>query len=380
MVQNIHEGIEGLKEIRILGKEKYFHRMLEKNAKVFAEASINANIVSTMPRYFLELILIVFIVLLVFKSIFFDQNFNDLLPTISMFGIAAMRLAPSTSQIISSISRLRHNAHSIDLLYDDLKSLKGLHSSEKGHISMSRVEKDQPCKPFHSIELQQVQFTYPKTNKLVLDNLSITIRAGDSIGLIGSSGSGKTTMVDLLLGLLEPNKGKILYNNKPLIKNLADWQSTVGYLPQKVFLIDDTLRKNIALGVDEEEISDNKILEALHQARLTELVMQLPKGINTTLGEHGIRLSGGQRQRVALARAFYHQRSVLIMDESTSALDNETEHEIVEEIKRLKGRKTIIVIAHRLTTLQHCDYIYRMDNGKLVQDGDYESVIKKSNK
>ena len=220
-----------------------------------------------------------------------------------------------------------------------------------------------------------MQFTYQKTKCPALKQVTLNIRAGESIGLIGPSGSGKTTMVDVLLGLLEPQKGEIYYNGKDLIESLDEWRAQVAYLPQQVFIIDNSLRNNIALGMEDEEIDDVQLHEAIRQARLTELVEQLPDGVETILGERGIRLSGGQRQRVALARAFYHGRSVLVMDEATSALDNETEQEIVEEIRHFKGKKTMIVIAHRLTTVQHCDRIYRLENGEITETGSPDQVL-----
>ena len=193
---------------------------------------------------------------------------------------------------------------------------------------------------------------------------------------MGGSGAGKTTLIDVILGLLEPQTGGVLYNGQPMDFNrMREWRSQVAYLPQQVFLIDDTFRRNIALGLDENEIDDVRVVMAAEQAQLADLIKGLPDGIETVLGERGIRLSGGQRQRVALARAFYHQRDVLVLDESTSALDNETEREVVREISQLKGSNTMIVIAHRLTTLQHCDRIYRLDAGCIVDSGSYESII-----
>ncbi len=195
--------------------------------------------------------------------------------------------------------------------------------------------------------------------------------------MIGPSGSGKTTLVDLLLGLLEPQAGKLLYNNESFSAAQAEWRSQVAYLPQQVFLFDNTVRCNVALGEDETEVDEARLHEALEQARLSEVVKQLPYGLDTLLGENGVRLSGGQRQRVALARAFYHNRSVLVMDEATSALDNETENEIVEEIERFKGQKTMIVIAHRLSTVLQCDRIYRLENGCIIEVGSPEKLTNK---
>ena len=231
---------------------------------------------------------------------------------------------------------------------------------------------------FKDLRLRNVVFSYHNKQQLALEDISMKIQSGDSIGLIGLSGSGKTTLLDILLGLLEPQSGDIEFNGRQLQDNLEEWRSQVAYLPQQVFLIDNSMRCNVALGVEESVIDETKLREALRQARLSELVEQLPEGVDTILGERGVRLSGGQRQRVALARAFYHGRSVLVMDEATSALDNETEKEIVAEIQRLKGQKTMIVIAHRLTTVQHCDRIYRLEQGRIVEEGTPDQVLKKA--
>ena len=222
-------------------------------------------------------------------------------------------------------------------------------------------------------------FFYPDSKNNALENISLEIHAGESIGFIGPSGSGKTTLLDALLGLFEPQKGVIEYNSRNIKNNLKEWQSQIAYIPQEIFLIHGSLRHNVALGINEEDIDDNRLNESLRQARLSDMVENLPEGVNTILGERGIRFSGGQRQRVALARAFYHGRNILVMDEATSALDSETEKEIVSEIERLKGNKTMIVIAHRLTTLKHCDRIYKLQDGKIVNMGSYSEIIGEEN-
>ncbi len=370
MLKGIQEGLSGFKELRILGKESYFHKMVDKGAKGYAKASVHSTVIATAPRYLLEFLLITFVVLLVIWSLMMEGGTEKLLPTLSMFGVASMRLAPSAYQIINSITHIRYGRHSTGLLYLDTKNSKEdieLESDDSAESGSS---------PFHSIEFSGVGFSYLNTETTAIDNVTLKINAGESIGLIGASGSGKTTMVDLLLGLLVPQTGKILYNDKPLKECLLDWTSKIAYLPQQVFLVDDTLRNNIALGLNEKEIDESKIIESINQARLMDLVDQLPKGVNTILGERGARLSGGQRQRVAIARAFYHGRDVLIMDEATSALDHETELEITEEIKRFKGKKTMIIIAHRLTTVQHCDKIYKFERGNIIASGAPQDILK----
>ncbi len=370
MVQGINEGIEGLKEIRILGCEDYFHKFVVDNANQYAIYSSKTQIIRLVPRYLLELMLVVFIVLLVVGTILSGQDVNILLPTLSLFGMASIRLIPSTNILLTGLSFLRSGRDATSRLYCDvLKMTRYTKSVKNSNHSSSCSE------PFQSLTFEHVSFHYSESLKNSLEDLTLTINKGDSIGLVGTSGSGKTTLVDTMLGLLEPQKGVIKLNNKPLNEMLVNWRENVAYLPQQVLLTDSTLRCNVALGVPENEINEQKLFSAIEQARLSELVKQLPDGVDTVIGERGARISGGQRQRVALARAFYHERSVLIMDEATSALDNETEKEIVEEIKRLKGQKTLIVIAHRLTTVEHCDRIYRLEDGEIVEEGSYASVI-----
>jgi ABC-type bacteriocin/lantibiotic exporter with double-glycine peptidase domain len=297
---------------------------------------------------------------------------ETMIPTLGLFGVAALRLTPSVNQLINGFIRIRHGRYATSRLCADLKNL-GNHVP-KEPISF-KVEKK--IEPFRELLLKDVNFSYSNTKDRSIKNLTMYIETGESIGLIGSSGAGKTTLVDILLGLLEPQDGEILYNGHSLCDSLAGWRTQVAYLPQNVFLIDNTLRRNVALGLSDSKIDEFILHEALRQARLTELVDQLPKGVETFIGEHGVRLSGGQRQRVAMARAFYHGRNVLVMDEATSSLDHETEREIVEEIKHLKRKKTLIVIAHRLTTVQHCDRIYRLEKGRIAETGSFEQVVKK---
>ena len=372
MVRGVQEGIEGLKEVRILGKEEYFYRMVHEGAREAARVDALTQVITLASRYLLEVTLVVFVVSMVWLILLGGMDLQILVPTLGMFALAAWRLMPAANTLSTSLIQLRYNRDSISRLYRDLQTV--------AHIPLEARESPVESEPdgFRKLTLKQVQFTYPKARQPSLKDISLQIRAGERIGLIGPSGSGKTTLVDMLLGLLEPQVGELRYNDRPLKEALAQWRAQVAYLPQQVFLIDDQLRRNVALGVEDAEIDEARVSEALRQACLEELVRQLPDGVDTFLGERGVRLSGGQRQRVALARAFYHGRSVLVMDESTSALDNDTEREIVDEIRQLKGQKTLIVIAHRLTTVQYCDRIYRLQNGAIVEQGTYESVVQGS--
>jgi ATP-binding cassette, subfamily B, bacterial PglK len=370
LVQGIHEGIEGLKEIRVLGKESHFHRMVDDGASEYARFHTLAQVVTAVPKYLLEFTMVVFVVGLVLFNVLAGRDLGLLVPTLGMFGVAALRLMPAANALSSGLLQLRYARHSIRQLYRDLRALDGVRLETPTRVDAARPER------FRSLVLDRVHFTYANSPTAALEDLSMEIRADESIGLIGASGAGKTTLVDVLLGLLEPQRGELRYNGRPLKEALAEWRSQVAYLPQQTFLLDSTLRQNVALGVEEDEIDEQRLRESLRQARLADLAAQLPEGVSTLIGERGVRLSGGQRQRVAIARAFYHGRDVLVMDEATSALDNETEREIVEEIRRLKGQKTLIVIAHRLTTVQHCDRIFRLKDGRIVEQGTYDEVLR----
>ena len=325
--------------------------------------------------------MVTFIVLLVLGTQKFGQDLNVLLPTLGVFSVAALRLLPMTNTLSGSLVKLRFFRDAVSKIYRDFEQLKQFpieiiddnkYNSDDLTSTMLKEE------PFRKLELDNLTFRYPNATQDALSGISLKIQTGDAVGFIGPSGAGKTTMVDLLLGLLKPQSGEMRYNDKPLIEAMEGWRAQAAYLPQDVFLIDNTLRSNVALGIGNKDIDNLRLNEALRKARLNKLVEQLPDGVETLLGERGVRLSGGQRQRVALARAFFNDRSVLVMDEATSALDDKTEQDIVDEILHLKGHITMIVIAHRLTTVKHCDRIYKLNEGQIVDEGSFDSVVNKS--
>ena len=367
MLQGINEAIFGLKEIRVLKKEEYFFNKVDKASVEAAEMTVKSQFISSMPRYIVELVLVLFILLLVLTFITFNIDMQGIVVTLSMFGVAAIRLAPSTNFIVSGITLIRFGRNGLKILYEDMISFE----KKFKNFEENKFKKQDK---FKSLKLRNISFAY-EGNKNAINNLSLDIHKGQSIGLIGESGSGKTTLADIILGLLEPQKGEIILNDIPLLENISELRSQVAYLPQEVFLIDATFKSNIALGVDEEFIDEGTLQNAITKSSLTETVEELPDGLDTVLGERGVRLSGGQRQRVAIARAFYHQKSLLVMDESTSALDYSTEKEIVDSIASLNGQTTTIVIAHRLSTLANCDLIIKMHNGQIVQSGTYKEVV-----
>jgi len=359
MISGVKEGIEGLKEIRILGNENFFYKRVRNNSRTFSNFQIKNQFLGSLPKYLMEFLLIFFITVVVYFGVYSETGLGDIIPTLSMFGVAAMRLLPAANTISGSVTKLRYGKDAIDRLFLDVRQLRSLkkHRNPYHATDMKKFE-------FNSVSLESVCFGYKDTHINVLDDISISINKGDSIGIIGPSGSGKSTLIDILLGFNKPKTGRVLVNNGDLSQNLYSWMNMVAYLPQQAFLIDGTISQNIALG--EDHIDVDKVHDSIKKASLGSYVAGLPDGIDTVIGERGVRLSGGQRQRVVLARAFYFKKDVLIMDESTSALDYETEKEIVSEINKLKGSKTIVVIAHRMSTVENCNYIYKLDKGRIT--------------
>ena len=369
MIKAISEGMHGYKEIRILGKETFFHDKVKENSNNVARVQGNYQTLIMVPRYLLEFIIITALVISVLVSIKFGSDLQLLAPTIALFGVAAIRLLPMMNFYSEGINRLRYSRYYVSLLYNDVSKLKR-------YKAIKEKESTENSDLFMHITLKNTSFIYLGTQHHAIDDISMTIKAGEAIGIIGASGSGKTTLINTILGLIEPQSGNILYNNLPLNNNIHKWHKHVAYLPQDSFITDDSVRHNVALGIEDSKIDDSHVYQSLRKASLDDLIEQLPDDINTILGENGMRLSGGQRQRIVLARAFYHNRDVLIMDESTSALDNATEREVVNEIQKLKGSITLIVIAHRMSTIEHCDRIYLLENGKIKDQGNYKHIVR----
>ena len=363
MVRDINEGIGGLKEIRSLNKERFFYNIFKENSLNYAIAGSRSTLIETIPRYAVEFILISFFIAVVLSS---GRILSDFLPTLGILGVASMRLIPSVSLISTSISQLRYGQDAVNRLHDDLigyseSNFDYNYSSKKENSNIVLKE----SKKFQSLEIRDISFSYDSKSRLLINHLSLKINAGDSIGIMGKSGSGKTTLIDILLGLLEVKSGDVLLNNRVLKNDLYLLRNCVAYLPQEVFLIDSSVKNNIALGVPDSEILLEKLNDSIKKARLDDFVEQLEEGINTNIGEKGSLLSGGLRQRIVLARSFYFDKAILVMDESTSSLDAETEKEIMNEIRTLKGIKTIIVISHKIEILKFCDKVYDLKNGKL---------------
>jgi ATP-binding cassette, subfamily B, bacterial PglK len=375
MIRLVNHGLGGLKETRVIGCESYFSEQLEQQAKKFSHGASLAVSFSSLPRYVIEAFLITFLIIFTFLFISINQhsqNPQNLSAVLGIFALSSIRLLPAVSSLLSSMNSIRYKSYSLDKLYLDFKELETLHLP-KEKISNQKREN---MKMFSErVALDNVIYSYPGASKKSLTGISLEIKKGQSIGLIGKSGAGKTTLVDIILGLLIPLDGDILLDNVSIYKNLRGWQDMIGYVPQSIFLIDDTLERNIAFGVQDDQINHQQLYNAIEAAQLLELIEQLPNGLQTMVGERGVLLSGGQRQRVGIARALYHEREILVFDEATAALDNETEALVTESIKALSGIKTMIIIAHRLSTIEHCDTIYMMKDGQVVKSGSYQDVV-----
>jgi ABC-type multidrug transport system fused ATPase/permease subunit len=377
IIRILNHGLGGLKETRIIGCEPYFEAQMNSAAKKYSTNMGLASGYSNLPRYIVEAVIISFLIVFAFLFVTFNQDDGQNITSIfGIFAIASIRLLPATGNTISCISVIRYNIHSLDSLYAELKEAEEFEFQNGFNTLPVYHSQLQPKLAFQSqITIKNLVYKYPNAPKDTLDSISLTIEKGHSIGLIGKSGSGKTTLVDVLMGLLSPQSGDILVDGISVKNQVRAWQNLIGYVPQSIFLIDDTLERNIAFGVPDNQIDRQKVQAALQAAQLSEVVERLPMGLNTAVGERGVLLSGGQRQRVGIARALYHEKEILVFDEATAALDNETENLITDATKALSGSKTIIIIAHRLSTIEHCDRIYRLEQGCITQSGNYQTVV-----
>ena len=367
VTKTVNESIQGLKEIKILGKQNFFEDILKENVDIYAKNNINADLIRTQPKHIIELIFVIAFTLAVVFFTPLQNDFQSLIPTLGVFLFAAIRLMPTLNQMLASVNVLRIGYYPTTLLFEDMTTKQDLEEDDY----KANILKD----GFTSMLLKNVFFSYKNDKEHQLNGISLQVDKNKSIGLFGQSGSGKTTLVDVMLGLLEPSKGEIHLNNK-IVKNNKEFRNLVAYIPQDIFIINDSVKNNITLTGRDEVVDDVLLEDVVLRSRLKEVINNLPEGINTNIGERGVKLSGGQKQRIAIARALYNKREVLIMDEATSALDNNTEKEIIDEIRKLKGKVTMVVIAHRLTTLQHCDEIYEISNGRISEKYNYEDISK----
>ena len=360
----IYESVTGIKEIKVANKENYFINGYADCGAGYVNAVQKYNLYNSTPRLLIETIAIAGMIGYMLAVMATGTSIASLLPQLTVLAAAAARLLPSANRINNYLTSIAYFEPFLDNVSDNLQN--EIHDTTINYNSDDyRVKESVEKLPVtRTIRLEDITYKYPGTDKLILEKATMDIPVGKSVGIVGTSGAGKTTIVDVLLGLLQPENGRILADGVDVNTNYRGWLKNIGYIPQTIFMTDSTIRKNVAFGVPEDEIDDAKVWQALKEAALDEFVKELPEGLDTQIGERGIRLSGGQRQRIGIARALFEDPEVLVLDEATSALDNDTEAAIMDSINRLHGRKTLVIIAHRLQTIEKCDMIYSIGDGK----------------
>ena len=369
MIKWVNQGLGGVKEIKILGREDFFLQAYNKHNIGYGRSMLYLRTFSDLPRLLIEGLVMGSVLLVVGFMLLLKQDMQTLIPTLGLFAMAAVRLMPSMNRILSGLTSARYYSASVNNIYHDLKELENVPSSPNERVVSEVFSFNQ------SIKLENISFRYHGAEKDSLKDVSLTILKGQSIAFVGPSGAGKTTIVDALLGLLEPGSGRVLVDGVNINTNLAGWQQKIGYIPQPIYLSDDTIKRNVAFGVEDDKIDDEQVWTALRAAQLEDFIVSLPDKLDTMVGEHGVRISGGQRQRIGIARALYHNPEILVLDEATAALDNETESEVTKAIEALSGTKTIIAIAHRLTTVRNFDCLFFMKDGKIVDAANFENLL-----
>lgn len=364
----ILQSFSGIKEIKVSNKEEFFVDNYNSNYGQFAVLQRQQSMLRFMPRPIMESVCICGLLVAIIIKIQIDgSDITSFVPILSVFALAAFRMLPSFNRITGNLGSMMFDIPAIDSVYHDLIEIEELMKKKQQEETVSgQIELK------NSIVVDNINFKYPENEKWILEKANLKIEKNSSVALIGASGAGKTTVVDIILGLLEPQSGKILVDNVDIKKQMGAWHNCIGYIPQTIYLMDDTIRANIAFGIPKDKVDDAWIERAMKEAQLDEFVHSLPNGLDTVIGDRGVKLSGGQRQRIGIARALYGNPQVLILDEATSALDNETEKEVMEAIDGLHGQRTLIVIAHRLTTIKNCDAIYEVASGKIQRKSHQE--------
>jgi ABC-type multidrug transport system fused ATPase/permease subunit len=363
--KHMFQGLHGAKDVKVLGCEQDFvdqfalHR--SRHVRMLAKQAFAGQI----PRLWFELLAVASLCLLTAVMVWQGKPTQAMIPTLGLFAAGAFRLLPSVNRLSNSFQSLRFTQSLIDTVTAELALGQAAALARRGVPMAFRT----------GISLENVSYRYPTGHADALSDVSLTVPHGSSVGLVGGSGAGKSTLVDIILGLLDPSSGRVTVDGVDIGSNVRGWQDQVGYVPQSIFLCDDTLRRNVAFGIPDGRVDEEAVRRALRAAQLEDFVAQLPQGLDTTVGERGMKLSGGQRQRIGIARALYHDPQVLVLDEATSALDTETEKGVMEAVNALHGAKTLIIIAHRLTTVANCDLLYKLENGRVAQSGSFAEVV-----
>ena len=367
------KAMYGIKDVKVLGHEHFFADYYSRLTKQGVKVSVGYSVLNNAPSKIIETTSIGGILLYIAICMSNGVSAASLLPQITAFGVAAVRLIPSINRINTQMTNIAYCQPSLDYVYENVDFTK---YKQAGRYVPDAPKNETPIVVDDDIRLKDVSYRYPNTEKMILDHADMTVPIGKSVGVVGPSGAGKSTAIDIFLGLLRPQEGRVECRDRDVMDNYRSWLSHIGYIPQTIYLSDDSIRDNIAFGVPEEEIDDDRIWQVLKEAQMEEFVKKLPDGLDTSTGDRGIRISGGERQRLGIARALYHNPDVLVFDEATSALDNATEKAVMEAIDSFHGKKTMLIIAHRLNTIENCDYIYKVENGKITLEKD-NSVDKK---
>jgi ABC-type multidrug transport system fused ATPase/permease subunit len=387
IVKIVNHAFGGIKETKVIGCESYFEGKVKFHAKRLERSHEKFAAFKMLPRYVTECAMVLTVVAIFSISLFWGIfKTENLTAVLGVFALASIRLLPAVSNTIVGINQLINSSYLFEKIYAEMielrdfkkeeeKSIKKIKSNSVQSPKILDIPIDNELSFTRAIELSNVTYCYPNAKAHAVSGISLTIKKGESIAFIGKSGAGKTTLVDVILGLLMLQKGDITVDGTSIYKNLRAWQNMIGYIPQSIFLTDETLENNIAFGVPPKQVDQERLWKAVQAAQLTEVVEKLPNGLQTVIGERGILLSGGQRQRVGIARALYHGREILVLDEATAALDHETEQLVTDSIRSLMGQRTIILIAHRLTTVKDCKRIYRLESGQIKDAGSYEKVV-----
>ena len=363
------QAFGGIKEVKILGMEGYFYDKFLTAYNSNIDAHRKFNILSQFPQYILEMIYISGLIMVICIKVVGGGDLSSFMLTISAFVVAAIRLLPSVNRITVNLSTMMFGKSSIDSIYNDLTEADHL---EKLNLKYEKPKSNEDITFNKHIDIRNVTFRYPSGNKNVLDNASFRIHKNSAVAIVGESGAGKSTLMDILLGVIEPQTGNVCIDDIDIAKSIDKWHDIIGYIPQQIYLLDDSIRNNVLFGRDEEDETSKRIWELLDIVKLKDYVSGLDEGIDTVIGEQGARLSGGQRQRLGIARALYHKPEVLVMDEATSSLDMDTEKSIIEAVEHLHGNTTLIIVAHRLTTIQFCDVVYEVKNGAVLKRGRFD--------
>lgn len=362
------QSIYGLKDVKVLHREEFFVRNYYESGAVGANVARNYAVMNNTPRLLIETVFIAAMLSFIFAFIVRGGDITELFSTLTAFAAAAVRVMPATNRINTYLSEIAYAQPCLDYLYENLT--ENMKRDVNGSVTGLTAEQEQEKEPLtlnDKIVLDHISYTYPNTDKPIFTDAHMEVRKGQSVGIMGPSGAGKSTIVDILLGLLHVQAGAITCDGRDIFDNYPSWLSKIGYIPQSIYLIDESIRDNIAFGIDADKIDDKRIWEVLEEAQLKTFVEELPEGLETTIGDRGVRISGGQRQRLGIARALYHNPEILVFDEATSALDGDTEAAVMEAVNSFHGKKTMVIIAHRLNTIAKCDVIYKVENEKITQ-------------